>query len=118
MKGVAGPLGIPGVGCHLSGCRSRQTSYVRDGPSLEAVEEPNSEELLEGPSRPQDRVPLSVARFRAERQYLADRVFLTVPGGGAPPNELVDRKTWEGIMVCRPTCCFGRLTIWATWSTI
>jgi hypothetical protein len=43
-------------------------------------------------------VPLSVGRFRTQRQYLADHVFLAVPGGGAPPSELLDRKTWEGIM--------------------
>jgi hypothetical protein len=63
------------------------------------VEEPNHEnEVPTGSSRPEDRVPLSVGRFRAERQYLADHVFLNVPGAGAPPSELVDRETWEGIM--------------------
>lgn len=43
-------------------------------------------------------MPLSVGRFRTERRYLADHVFLNVPGGGAPPSKLVDRKTWERIM--------------------
>ena len=67
--------------------------------TLDPVEERNpGNQLPAGPSRPGDRVPLSVGRFRAERQYLADHVFLSVPGGGAPPSELVDRKTWEGIM--------------------
>jgi hypothetical protein len=56
------------------------------------------DELPVGPSRPEDRVPLSVGRFRVERQYLADHVFALVSGGGDAPDDVVPREAWEGIM--------------------
>jgi hypothetical protein len=55
-------------------------------------------ELPSGPSRPEDREPLRVGLFRAQRQYLADHVFAIVSGGGEPPNDVVLREAWEGIM--------------------
>jgi hypothetical protein len=35
---------------------------------------------------------------RATRAYLADDVFLSVPGGKDPPKDPVSRKTWRGVM--------------------
>lgn len=57
-----------------------------------------SDDLPTGPTRPEDRRPISDGRFRAERQYLADHVFLGVPGGGQPPSDVVPREAWEGMM--------------------
>lgn len=57
-----------------------------------------ADELPTGPAHPEDRVPLSVGRFRAERKYLADHCFALVSGGGEPPNDVVPREAWEGIM--------------------
>lgn len=37
-------------------------------------------------------------RYRQKRAYLADNVFLDVPGGGAAPNDLLSRKKWKHLM--------------------
>jgi hypothetical protein len=74
-----------------------------------------SDQLPTGPSRPEDLRSLDVALFRAERQYLADHIFLGVPGGGAPPSDVVPREAWEGMMdlptdvLLRTTDYLGRM---------
>jgi hypothetical protein len=68
-----------------------------------------SDELPTGPSRPEDFRPLEVGLFRAERRYLADHVFLDVPGDGAPPSDVVPREAWEG-MLDLPTDALLRTT--------
>jgi hypothetical protein len=62
------------------------------------MDDANVDELPTGPKRPEDRAPISVGRFRTKRQYLADHCFALVSGGREPPNDVVPRETWEGIM--------------------
>lgn len=80
------------------------------------MEEPNLDHgLSTRPSRPEDREPLMVGVFRAERQYLADHVFAIVSGDGQQPNDVVPRDAWEGIMdlptdvLLRTTDYLGRM---------
>lgn len=49
-------------------------------------------------TRPQDARPLPDTDFRARRAYLADHVFLSVPGGGAAPTDTVPQETWEHLL--------------------
>jgi hypothetical protein len=84
-------------------------------PSAPYRVDPMSEQLPTGPSRPEDRRPLEVGLFRAERQYLADHVFALVSGGDEPPNDVVPREAWEGMMdlptdvLLRTTDYLGRM---------
>jgi hypothetical protein len=50
------------------------------------------------PVHPEDLRPLPDGDFRIERAYLADHVFLSVPGGGEPPNDPIAEESWDGIM--------------------
>lgn len=56
-----------------------------------------------------DRRQIRHARFRTRRAYLADHVFLDVPGGDTAPNDLVDRDSWESAMAL-PTDVLLRTT--------
>lgn len=73
--------------------------YVRGAPTLRAIHHPEPhDELTGGPGRPEDREPLRVGLFRAERWYLPDRGFPGAPDRPEPPNDLVPPEAWEGIM--------------------
>jgi hypothetical protein len=50
------------------------------------------------PVRPENLKPLQEGDFRIERAYLADEVFLAVPGGGEPPNDPIAEESWASIM--------------------
>jgi hypothetical protein len=74
-----------------------------------------SEKLPTGPSRPEDLRQLEVGLFGAERRYLADHVFLGVPGGDERPSDVVPREAWEGLVdlptdvLLRTTDYLGRM---------
>jgi len=47
--------------------------------------------------RPESLRALPSEDFRAARAYLADDVFLSVPGGGSPPTDPIDEEHWAGL---------------------
>jgi hypothetical protein len=49
-------------------------------------------------ARPEDTRFITQGEYRERRAYLADHVFLGVPGGGQPPNDLLGQKEWEHLM--------------------
>jgi hypothetical protein len=49
-------------------------------------------------ARPEDRRPISEGTYRERRAYLADHVFLEVPGGNAPPGHLLGAEQWAHLM--------------------
>lgn len=46
-------------------------------------------------TRPEDLTPITEGGYRIQRAYLADHVFLTVPGGGQSPTDLLGREEWD-----------------------
>jgi hypothetical protein len=66
-------------------------------------------------TRPEDVRAISVGAYREQRAYLADRVFLAIPGGGTPPDDVLGQEEWEGFMdlptdvLLRTTDYMGRM---------
>lgn len=50
------------------------------------------------PVHPENLKPLPEGDFRIERAYLADDVFLGVPGGGQAPTDPIGEEEWASIM--------------------
>lgn len=49
-------------------------------------------------TRPEDLRPIVAGTYRERRSYLADHVFLNVPGGGKPPDHVLGQEEWEHLM--------------------
>lgn len=49
-------------------------------------------------ARPQDLRPITERTYRERRAYLADHVFLSAPGGGKPPDDLLGEEEWANLM--------------------
>jgi len=49
-------------------------------------------------TRPEDHRPIALGPYRERRAYLADHVFMSVPGGGQPPSDLLGPDAWESLM--------------------
>jgi hypothetical protein len=61
-------------------------------------------------TRPEDRRPITHGTYREDRSYLADHVFLQVPGPKDPtPLDLLDEERWESLMAL-PTDVLLRTT--------
>jgi len=48
-------------------------------------------------ARPEDIRPITEGTYRERRSYLADHVFLTVPGGAQPPTDLLGEESWASL---------------------
>jgi len=66
-------------------------------------------------TRPEDLRPIAEGAYRERRAYLADHVFLGVPGGGRPPDDLLGPEEWDSFMhlptdvLLRTTDYMGRM---------
>ena len=49
-------------------------------------------------TRPEDFRPIAEGTYRERRAYLADDVFMSVPGGGQAPSDLLGQEEWEHLM--------------------
>jgi hypothetical protein len=66
-------------------------------------------------ARPEDIRPITEGRYRERRVYLADHVFLAVPGGSQPPSDLLGEESWASLtdlptdVLLRTTDYLGRM---------
>ena len=66
-------------------------------------------------TKPEDLRPIAQGAYRERRAYLADHVFLNVPGGGQQPDDLLGQDEWEHFMdlptdvLLRTTDYMGRM---------
>lgn len=66
-------------------------------------------------ARPENIRPITQGTYRERRAYLADHVFLAVPGGSQPPNDLLGEESWASLtdlptdVLLRTTDCLGRM---------